>query len=118
MARHTIIAHAEPAPRVSFDGDAWLAYVPIRRSSTIAVRDRDRMPPGSAAVLLNREHTYTDLLLPIDRDQLGMYEAIDGRRTIAEIAAKAGVGPSAARDLFERFWWYDQIVVDASGGIG
>jgi hypothetical protein len=41
-----------------------------------------------------------------------MYAAIDGRRTIAEIAGDENDGDT--RDFFERLWWYDQIVFDTS----
>jgi len=118
MARHTIIARAGGTPDISFRGAAWPGYVPIRRPSTIAVQEPRRMPAGAAAVLLNREHTYPDLILPVNGRELRMYESIDGRRPIAEIGDRAGGDPGAARELFERLWWYDQIVVDASAGSG
>jgi hypothetical protein len=71
-------------------------------------------------VLINQAHTYTDLILPIDRRERRWFDAIDGRRTIAQIVDRAtapGSGPrrqERARAFFERLWWYDQIVFDAS----
>ena len=41
-----------------------------------------------------------------------LVDAIDGERSIGEIA---GDSPrDICRDLFERLWWYDQVVFDAS----
>jgi hypothetical protein len=44
------------------------------------------LPPGAAAVLINRSPTYTDLYLRITLQQKKLFEAIDGRRSIGEIA--------------------------------
>jgi hypothetical protein len=49
-----------------------------------------------------------------------MVDAIDGKRSIGDIAK--GTGPSTrkgssldlARAFFERLWWYDQVVFDSS----
>ena len=47
-----------------------------------------------------------------------LFEGIDGRRTIAEIAARAAQRDrDRARPLFQRLWWYDQLVFDASAVI-
>ena len=86
MVRHAAVAYRDDAParrEVEFDNDSWVEYVPIRLPGTIAVRER--LPAGAAAVLINRNHTYTDLYLPIDAPRLRLWEAIDGTRTIAEI---------------------------------
>ena len=45
-----------------------------------------------------------------------MFDAIDGRRSIAEITDHAGgMERARARTLFEKLWWYDQVVFDTSG---
>ena len=56
---------------------------PIRLPETIRVQER--LPPGAAAVLINRAHTDTDLFLPIDEEQGRWFEAIDGRKTAGAI---------------------------------
>jgi SAM-dependent methyltransferase len=115
MIRHSAIVARDDdrhagAP-VSFAGDGWRSYVPIRLPDTIAVRER--IPPGAAAVLINRGHTDTDLFLPIDAREERLYEEIDGERTIAEIARSAeGVARSAG--FFERLYLHDQIALDTS----
>ena len=38
----------------------------------------ERLPPGVAAVLINRSHTYRDIYLPIDAREKRMFDAIDG----------------------------------------
>jgi SAM-dependent methyltransferase len=111
MVRHSVIATRDDQPGISFDGDAWPRYVPIRMSETICVEER--LPPGAAAVLINRGHTFTDLYLPIDARQKRLYDAIDGERTLGEIALTLG-DLETTRALFERLWRYDQIVLDGS----
>jgi hypothetical protein len=85
---------------------------------TICVQER--LPPGAAGVLINQSHTYTDLYLPIDAQEKQWYDATDGKRTIHEIMGYTTTGDSLqrARIFFERLWWYDQVVFDASKGSG
>ena len=64
---------------------------------TICVQER--LPPGAAAVLINRTHTYTDIYLPIDAQEKKMFDAIDGERTIGEIVVEQGQRDSARVSL-------------------
>lgn len=116
MLRHAVVAYrADRHGRSAlpdFGGDAWLRYVPVRLPDTIAVREN--LPPAAAAVLINRNHTYTDLYLPIDWRKEALLAAIDGKRTIGQIAGDR-CDLNAARDFFEELWRWDQIVFDASG---
>ena len=88
MVRHTVVAchngNAARSESVDFKGDAWLGYTPIRLPDTIELRER--LPDGAAAVLINRNHTFTDLYLPIDAVQERLLAGIDGKHTIAEIS--------------------------------
>ena len=117
MASHSVIAYRDDAPgervTVRFDDERWRGYVPIRLPHTVCVEER--LPPGAAAVLLNRSHQHHDLIVPIDRHEKRMFEAIDGRRTVGEIAADArgGDGRTCARNLFEKLWQYDQVVFES-----
>lgn len=115
MLRHTAVVYRSDSPgageEIDFTGERWLGYVPVRMPDTIAVKDR--LPAGAAAVLINRRHTYTDLYLPIRAAELRMVEAIDGTRAIGAIVETAG-DRDIARSLFERLWWYDQVVLDTS----
>ncbi|MGA8550854.1 MAG: class I SAM-dependent methyltransferase [Stellaceae bacterium] len=111
MVRHGVVAYrkdraAQGSP-VDFDGEAWTGYTPIRLPDTLAVRDR--LPPGAAAVLINRNHTYTDLYLPIDARQERLLGAVDGDRTIAQICGERG-DRSLARAFFQQLWRWDQVV--------
>jgi SAM-dependent methyltransferase len=115
MARHTVAAHRSDDPKpvaaVDFSGDAWPDYVPVRVPDTIAVREK--LPPGAAAVLINRAHSYTDIYLSIDAVQEKLLSAVDGSRAIAQITG--GIASlSAARDFFQQLWHYDQVVFDTS----
>src|SRR6266481_862340 len=118
MVAHNFIAYRDDrlgeSQPIAFDGDAWRAYVPLRLPWTLCIRDR--VPPGSMAVLINRAHTYPDLALPIDAAQERVFAAIDGNRSVDEIlrgAAGAG-GDEQARRFIEQLWEYDQIVFDAT----
>jgi len=113
MVRHSVVAYRRDRPLqnapVHFEGTAWLGYTPIRLPDTIVVRDR--LPAGSTAVLINRNHTYTDLYLPIDARQERLLTAIDEERTIAEIRPEES-DRDLARDFFEQLWRWDQVVFD------
>jgi SAM-dependent methyltransferase len=118
MAKHNFIAYRDDrrgaSQPITFDGNAWRAYVPLRLPWTLCIRDS--VPPGFVAVLINRAHTYPDLALPIDSAQEQIYAAIDGNRSIDEIlrgAAGAG-GDEQGRRFIQQLWEYDQIVLDAT----
>jgi SAM-dependent methyltransferase len=121
MATHNFTAYRNDYPAeaqpITFEGAAWRSYIPLRLPWTLCLRDR--VPPGSVAVLINRAHTYADLALPIDAAEERFYAAIDGIRTTEEILRHVGVDgeEEQARRLFQRFWEYDQIAFDATRGI-
>ncbi len=97
-----------------FDDERWERYMPMRLPYTICVEER--LPPGAAAVLLNRSHRHHDLIVPIDRREKRMFDDVDGHRAIAEIVARDGRddAKACAQALFERLWQYDQVVFDTS----
>ena len=115
IARHSVIAYASEESarrrRITFTGDAWLRYVPIRLAQTIVVRER--LPAGATAVLINRSHVFTDLYLPIDAREERLLECIDGTKRIAEMG-RATADKEFARDFFQRLWRWDQVVFDTS----
>lgn len=116
MVEHSLVAYRNDrtnGPAICFDGPEWMDYVPIRLPKTVVVEEQ--LPPGAAAVLINAAHTFTDLYLPVDAPQKALFDAIDGRRSIGEIAPSDGMR-SIARVLFERLWEYDQVVFDLSAG--
>ncbi len=121
MTRHNFIAYRDDrdgeSQPITFDGEAWREYVPLRLPWTLCIRER--LPPGAAAVLINRAHTYPDLALPIDLAEARVFAAIDGKRTVDEIARSAAGadGAERARTFIERLWAYDQVVLDASARV-
>jgi hypothetical protein len=112
MARHSVIAYprADTTRGISFEGDAWRRYVPLRLPETVGVHER--LPPGAAAVLINRSHTFTDVYLPIDTDEERSLNRIDGERSIEAIRGSSD--PERTRAFFRRLWEWDQVVFDAS----
>jgi hypothetical protein len=123
MVRHSAVVYRNDSPDgpqpVSFAGDAWLGYVPLRMPDTISVQER--RPPGAASVLINQTHAYRDLIMPIDSTEKRLLDAIDGNHSIGSIVE--GTLPSSQtksqldmpRTFFEKLWWYDQVVFDTSG---
>jgi hypothetical protein len=124
MVRHSVILYRHDRPGdarpIRFDGEQWPTYVPIRLPRTRCIEER--LPPGAAAMLINQSHTYPDIVLPIDAAEKRLLDAIDGQRSIAEILDKTSAGRGRhkkhARIFFERLWWYDQVVFDASRKTG
>jgi SAM-dependent methyltransferase len=122
MVRHSMVVYRNDSPNglhsVSFTGDAWLGYVPIRMPDTICVQER--VPAGTAGVLINQNHTYRDLLLKINATEKRWWDAIDGKRSVGDIAentlphSQRTTQIDALRKFFERLWWYDQVVFNAS----
>jgi SAM-dependent methyltransferase len=118
MTRHNFTAYRDDrlsaSQPITFEGDAWRGYVPLRLPWTLCIRER--LPPGSVAVLINRAHTYPDLALPIDAAQEQIFAAIDGKRSISEILRDAAAAGSheQTRRFIELLWEYDQIVLDAT----
>jgi SAM-dependent methyltransferase len=118
MAKHNFIAYRDDRPGesqpIKFDGDVWRDYVPLRLPWTLCIRDR--VPPGSVAVLINRAHTYPDLALPIDAAHVRILDAIDGKRSIEEILRGAPLAgdDQQARRFIEQLWEYDQVVFDVT----
>lgn len=120
MNNHSFIVHRSDADRahskVRFDddNDAYLRYVPVRMPWTTCVEQS--LPPGAAGVLVNQTHVFPDLYVIINPVERRLFDAIDGQRTIAEIAESANEDPTAAdvRDFFEKLWLHDQVVFDTS----
>jgi SAM-dependent methyltransferase len=115
MTKHGFIAFRDDrlgeSQPITFAGEAWRGWVPLRVPWTLCIRDR--VPPGFAAVLINQAHIYPDLALPIDKAQERIFAAIDGKRCIDDILRGNG-GDEQARRFIEQLWQYDQIVLDAT----
>ena len=117
MTAHSLVVHRDDcsgAARTNFfTDDNWQTYVPIRLPSTLCVLER--LPKGAAGVLINQAHPFHDLIMIIDPQEKRMLDAVDGDRDIASIMDHSRVTDKAtARSFFEKLWWYDQVVFDAS----
>ena len=68
MDRHSFVAYRDDREReaqpITFEGDLWRGFVPVRLPWTLTIKDR--APRGVAAVLINPSHIYPDLALFID----------------------------------------------------
>jgi SAM-dependent methyltransferase len=122
MLVHSVVAYRDDAPEgsqpISFNGDSWLEYLPLRLPDTICVQEK--LPPGAAGVLINGTHTYRDLYLPINALEKRLYDAIDGGSKVSDILGKVLSDAhneeelDKVRSFFERLWWYDQVVFDTA----
>jgi hypothetical protein len=122
MVRHSVVVYRNDSPvrsqPITFASDAWLGYVPLRMPDTICVQER--LPPGAAGVLINQTHAYRDLILPIDSTEKRLFDTIDGISSIASIVERTSPSSQTnsrldmARSFFEKLWWHDQVVFDAS----
>lgn len=118
ITNHDLVVHRSDVNddrfKVRFDNERYLRYVPIRRGWTTCIEER--LPPGTAGVLLNQTHMFQDLFLFVDEPEKRMFEAIDGRRSIAEIidVVKEKEASPPARVFFEKLYWHDQVVFDTS----
>jgi SAM-dependent methyltransferase len=116
MDRHGFVAYRDDCEReaqpITFEGDVWRSFVPVRLPWTLTIKDR--APAGVAAVLINPSHTYPDLALFIDDAQERVFKAIDGERSVGEILQSAGgIEEEQGRQFFRRLWEHDLVVFDA-----
>lgn len=114
MANHSVVAYRNDNdhPKISFDDERYLGYVPVRLPWTMCLQDR--IPPGAAGALVNQTHLFHDLYILIDAKEKQIFEAIDSRRSIAEIVEMVEGASPLAREFFEKLWRYDQVVFDTS----
>jgi len=121
MVRHSVIVYRNDGSSrihpISFAGDAWLRYVPIRMPDTVCVQGR--LATGAATVLINRNHSYTDIFMAVNSTEKSLFDAIDGNCTINDILSRTVSRPEQshqdmARAFFERLWWHDQVVFDST----
>jgi SAM-dependent methyltransferase len=116
MDRHSFTAYRDDREReaqpITFEGDAWRSFVPVRLPWTLTIKDR--APAGVAAALINPSHAYPDLALFIDVAQERLVTAIDGERSVGEILQGAGgMEEEQGRQFFKRLWEHDLVVFDA-----
>jgi SAM-dependent methyltransferase len=117
MLRHNLIAcyaNQAESQALNFNEANWLGTVPLRLPDILVSKNR---LPGKAAVLINPANEDPELALPVDELELQIFNAINSRRSIAEIislvAAEQGQKPESihnrSRLLFEQLWWYDLV---------
>jgi SAM-dependent methyltransferase len=122
MLRHSAVIYQESSyeeqQTVNFDQDRWHEYIPLITSGSTSVGEK--LPPGASAVLINQDHTYMDLFLPIDQTQKQIYDAIDGKLPIRQIincvfaADATEQNETTTRAFFQRLWWYDHVVFNTA----
>ena len=116
MSNHSVVAYRNDADqgqaKVRFDGEQ-LSYVPVRLPWTTCVEQS--IPPGAAGVLVNQTHVFSDLFVIINALEKRLFDAIDGRRSIAEILESLNETDNLdAAEFFEKLWRHDQVVFDTS----
>jgi len=119
MANHSFVAHRDDrksdGAKIGFNDKRYLQYVPVRLPWTMCVTEG--LPPGAAGALVNQTHTFDDLYVLVNKQEKQLFEAIDGRRSVSEIVETLPASALLAREFFEKLWWYDQVVFDASKAV-
>ncbi len=109
IQRHSVVAYRDDSPLpiapVRWDGEDWRSFVPLRPTTVVMVEER--LPPNVAAVLINQAHVDRDLVFFLRAEEKRIYEAIDGERSISEIAG-------ATAELFRALWWHDLVMLDTA----
>jgi SAM-dependent methyltransferase len=105
MSRHSLIAYRDDSPLSALDWEAWRTYVPMIPPTVVVVQER--LPPGTAAAVINRAHVDTDLVSFLTVDDLAVFSSIDHRIPFGEI-------PGASLALLEHLWLHDLVMIDAS----
>jgi SAM-dependent methyltransferase len=111
MIRHAFVAHRddETHPLPDLDDDA---LVPTGfQGATVR---QEHLPPGAVAVLRHAGNEDEDLEVALDASEARVYQAIDGRRTIGEVAATVGADVATVRGLVRRLWEHDVVLVRAA----
>lgn len=119
MTTHSVILQRQDKSRSRvLDEHDLTDSIPLRLPNTLCIGER--LPPGVAAALLNQSHQFHDLILMIKQYEKEMFEAIDGKRSVREIAELVGPKTSGVETnkFFWQLWSYDQVVFDASSVIG
>jgi SAM-dependent methyltransferase len=115
MTTHSVIVSRSDASDMSsirFDDERWSGFVPVRLPWTQLIQER--LPAGAAGVLINRSHTFPDLIVVLDAADKRLFDEIDGRRSIADIGERSSGDRQRVRAFFEKLWSYDQVVFDTS----
>ncbi|MGB5756937.1 MAG: class I SAM-dependent methyltransferase [Acidimicrobiales bacterium] len=113
MQRHSLIVHRDdstlPANPLRWDDQSWRSYVPVRPTTVTLVEER--LPPGVAAVAINQAHTDPDLVFFLSAEDRLVYRQVDGERPLGDI-------DGATAGFFQRLWWHDLVMIDASAAWG
>jgi SAM-dependent methyltransferase len=117
MVTHSAVAYRNDAPgdpqALSFDDERWLSYVPLPIPGCVVVQQN--LPPGAAAVVINRAHTFTDLYVPLTEFEASIYAQIDGEMSCRDLLAAASDAKRVANVML-KLWRSDQVVFDRSKG--
>lgn len=106
--RHSLIALRDDSslPRSPIDwGVAWSRYAAMVPGTVIVVQEN--LPPGMAAAVINRAHVDRDLVCFLTPDELSVFSAVDGTRTLGSI-------DGATAGFFRRLWLQDLVLIDAT----
>lgn len=122
LLRGTMVTHSAVIYRddmgsdpqaLSFDDDRWLDFLPLPMPGCVVIQQN--LPPGAAAVVINRAHTFIDLFVPLTEFEAFIYSRIDGQTFCHEIVEAASDRKGVAEAML-KFWRSDQIIFDQSQG--
>lgn len=113
--------HPYPRSVLKQDGAMYLMlYAPYGRTGVAMIQEYcRRLGVGTSPQEVNDLTTVLkamphDLYLFIHAQEKQMFDAIDGRRSVAEIVEKAEGAAARASRFFDKLWCHDQVVFDTS----
>jgi len=110
---HYVIAVRNDRPtqtyKIEWNGDTWKDYVP-RPMPGIAA-STENLPAGVLVELAQSGHEFPMRKPQLTSQTVPLYQAMDGKRTLSEIAKQTNVNPQSVRDFFRSLWEFDQIML-------
>ena len=115
-ASHELIVRRDDLPgepyRVSFDGNEWEGYVPVRNPH-VGV-ETESLPQGAVARLRWEAHQYPEIAVSLDATQAAVVDMIDDGMAVSDLMSATGLGEADGgveyvRTFLESMWRFDYL---------
>ena len=117
LHKHEFICCRDDRPNESYEidleGDDWRRLVPLPFCG--ATVKGNGLPDGVSMHVVQSGHQYPVTAAMLDENQARLYDAMNGRRTIGEVAAASDIEGDAdaleeyAQRIFRLFWRFDLV---------
>ena len=115
-ASHELVVRRDDRPmepcRVSFDGNEWEGYVPVRNPD-VGV-ETESLPRGAVERLRWEAHQYPEIAVSLDATQAAVLDMIDDRMPVSDLMSSTGLGEADGgveyvRTFLESMWRFDYL---------